>query len=270
MNKIIIIALGLLYFSNLFAEDVSTPVISTEAPENSKTFNPRKGHWLMSLGLEEVTYHGDFYFPGDRRKITQKHQQFYGGRLGLGREFYLGAGFMTTTKVYGFYEGTAFNRIKSASPDVDDDFAYIKTSGQIWGGEASQSLSYLFDMKTKNPLVGGMTYLTVEPFIEFGLGRAQALSRVEYEFDASTREYYRESITDNLLTTNFGGGINMTSREGFFFFMKAMSSRITVTDQKRSGVYDYSATNPQNFKSSPKNVELSPLMFYSIGGGYKF
>lgn len=275
MNKLILL-LVVLSPLTLWAQSVSTPTLTSEV-DNKKPFSPRESHWLVSLGTEQIKYQVPFEFAGTKKQFKPNEREMWGGRLGLGREFYLGAGFMTATKIEGYYLGTAFSKIESANPDVNIDYAFTKHTGQMKGGDITQSLSYLFNFKTKNPLVGGMAYLTIEPFIEAGVGRAQAFNKFEYFYNtgpavgsSQVHENYRETVIDDLITQKYGLGVNMTANSGFFFYMKATQNRLSVISRSKSGLVRDDDGLPSSYKTYPKNVNLSPVMIYGFGGGYKF
>ena len=248
-------------------------VVAEEAVEN-RNFNPYKSHWLFSLGFEGLKYEVPFEFAGVEKTISPKDQELWGGRLGIGGELYLGAGFMTATKLEGYYVGTLFARRLNAGPDdEDEEFAFTKRTGQVYGFDLSQSLGYLFNMKTKNPIMDEWTYLTVEPFIEAGIGIARAYNRIHYDYNtgpADTDEGYRHTIEDELVNARFGGGINFTSNQGYFFFMKAYVNTFDITKRKNEIYTRENQQASQRDSFTEKDVKIDPITSYSIGGGYKF
>lgn len=158
MNKLFFFALLFLFPLYTHAE---SPVMQIEV-ENDRDFNPYKSHWLVSFNFEGLKYEVPFEFAGARKSIKPRDQELWGGRLGIGGEVYLGAGFMTTTKLEGYYVGTLFARRLNAGPDdEDEDVAYTKRTGQVYGVDVSQSLGYLFNFKTKNPFLDEWAFLTV-------------------------------------------------------------------------------------------------------------
>lgn len=269
MIKLLIFLLTLT--SSLFAQTES-PVMTTEAPSENKVFNPRESHWLTSFGFESLKYEVPFDYTGVKKKFNPSEQELWGGRLGLGGEIYLGAGFNTTTKLEGFYVGTLFSEVLNAGPDDEDSkFAFSKKTGQVYGVDASQSLGFMFDFKTKNPFLDEWAYLTVEPYIEAGLGKAWSRHRVNYDYDTgAVREGFKQTVKDDLLTTKLGGGINFTSRQGYFLFLKAMITNFDVVERK-TRTYSKPNHGAWNFvKDSSKDVDMDAVTTYTIGGGYKF
>lgn len=254
-----------------------TPVITTEPDLEDRNFNPYKSHWLVSFGFEGLKYEVPFEFDGKRKNIEPRDQELYGGRIGFGGEMYLGAGLMTTTKVEGYYVGTLFARRLNAGPDdEDEEFAFTKTIGQVWGFDVSQSLSYLFDMKTKNPIMDEWTYLTVEPFIEAGVGVGWAFNRITYEYDLAgscaecADEAYKQVVEDSLINARIGAGFNLISSGGYFFYMKAHVNTFDIKERKIETFTKPDGQAGDDNSEKLKDVNIDPVITYAIGGGYKF
>lgn len=248
-------------------------LLSTDIREDNRFFNPRKSHFNVSFGFEGMKYETPFEFDGVKSDFKTKDRELWGGRLGLQGEIYLGKGFNTTTKVEGYFMGTLFSRVLNGGAEDDDvKFAYTKRTGQVFGLDAAQAIGYVFDFKTKNPFMDEWAYLTLEPYIEAGLGIASAYNRINYSYKlASTNERYKETINDDLTNARIGVGLNMTSRTGYFFYMRATQNRYDVTLRK---VNRYTRANDGTISDPPteklKNVNIDPIMVYAVGGGYKF
>ncbi len=256
-------------------DKAETPALvsSAETDVDDDKFNPFSSHWLTAFGFETSKYEVPFEYEGTKKNFRKGDQTITGGRLGFGGEIYLGAGFATTSKVEGFYMGSLFTKAKNAGPeDTKIEFASSKKTSSVWGVEASQSLSYIFEMKTRNPFMGEWTYLTVEPFVEAGIGKAFAYNSVNYRYDlADAQEFYRERVSDNLLNARIGGGINFTSRTGYFLYLKATQNRYDVTDRKIKGAYRKNGeTADTSLYRKPNNVKMDAVMVFALGGGYKF
>ena len=272
--------LGLFLSAPIFAQ-TDMPVMSTRAPEEDRKFNPRKSHWLTTFGFETLKYEAPFSFNGAQKNFKPSSQDFWGGRFGLGGEIYLGAGFNTTTKVEAYYVGTLFSRVLNAGPnDEDEEFSYSKRTGQLYGVDVSQSIGFLFNMKTKNPFMDEWTYLTVEPFVEAGIGKAWAYNRVNYNYDTGPynpgpppsgyREGYKASVEDELLNARIGGGINFTSNTGYFLYLKATVNTFDITSRK---IKEYTRPNHgtgTTVERADNDVKISAITTYALGGGYKF
>ena len=268
MNKLFFLAL-LFISTPLFAQD--TPVLTTEEPKDPRKFNPYSSHWLVSFGFEGMKYETFENFTGEEESFSPGEQELWGGRIGLGREFHLGSGFFTSTKVESFFVGTLFTQIKNGG-DEDEDvkFAFTKRRGHVFGAEASQSLGYLFNMKTKNPIMDEWAYLTVEPFIEAGVGMARAYNRITYGFDLDTTdEAYRLKVTDELVNAKIGAGVNFTSTSGYFLYIKVTQNRYDVTDRKAKEVIKRNG-NPSQSSKPDLDDNIDAITVYAIGGGYKF
>jgi len=253
-----------------------TDVKSETKIEDSKTFNARASHWLTTFGFEYTSYEllpeGDFGFAGNKKSFKKENQSYVGARLGFGGEIYLGAGFITRTMLDGYFHGTLFDQVLNGGDEAEDvDFAFTKKNGQIYGLDITQSLGWMFDMKTKNPFMDEWSYLTIEPFVEAGIGMGRAYSRISYRYDtqpAPTGDYerYKFRMTDEIMNTRLAGGVNFTGAKGFFFQLKAAMNTYVVSERKIKGM----SHNNGPFKDTEKNVKLDPIMVYTLGGGYKF
>lgn len=248
------------------------PALITETEiETKKSFSPLESHWYTTVAFEAMEYTLPFSYTGSKESFEEENRNLYGGRLGFGGEIYLGAGFLISTRVEGYYMGTLFESAQTADPELEDEeLATIKDAGQIYGGDIVQSLSFMWELKTKNPIMQTMTYLMVEPFVEVGVGRAWAFNKKDYSYDTGVVvEEYDQSFNDELTNVRVGGGINFTSRQGFFLFLKATENRYDITKRRTKG-YFYSDGNTPTDVSSTPSTELGPIMVYSLGGGYKF
>jgi hypothetical protein len=272
MNLITIFFISVFFVSLSFAQESNeTPVITSEAPQEDDTYNARKGHWVTTFGFEATEYEMPLNFIGAKESFSDENKQLYGGRLGFGREFHLFWRLKTTTMFEGFYMGTLFEKSINAAPEeVDEEFAYIKRTGHIWGGEASQSLSFLFDLKTKNPLLDEMTYLVVEPFIFAGVGMARAYNRLNYHYDTTIDEDYRLRVNDDLTIASVGGGISFTSLTGFFLYLKATQYRLDITKRREEGLSKLDGEAAVAIDNVNTNLDSNLITVYAIGGGYKF
>jgi hypothetical protein len=266
-------------------ETVATEVSPATAPakaaatserawdDEERRFNPYESHWLTTFGFETLKYEVPYEFVGEKKNFTPGDQEMWGGRLGIGGELYLGLGLVTTTRLEGFYVGTLFSRVLNAGPqDGDEEFAYTKRTGNVWGVEATQSLGYVFDFKTKNPIMDEWAYLTVEPFVEAGVGKAYAYNRLNYDYDTgtTTNEGYRQRVRDDLTTAKFGGGVNFTASSGYFLYLKATVTTFDVSQRK---VQTYTRPDQgagSTVRETQKDVKLDPITIYALGGGYKF
>jgi hypothetical protein len=280
MNKLLILLLSL--SSLLHAQENSqgetpitnadTPVMTTEVSQENKPFDPRQGHWVSTFGFENLKYEIPSEFNGTSKSLSPVEQELWGGRLGFGKEFYLGAGFNTVTKLESYFVGTLFTGKKNLVEDNDDvDLSYIKKTGNVWGIDVVQSIGFLFDMKTKNPFLDEWAHLTVEPFIEGGVGMGWACHKLTYNYDLnSISEAYRTRVCDNLINTRIGGGVNLTSNTGYFLFLKAFFNNYDVTKRKSKTYEMPNGGSVTNVTDSDSNVNIDPVITYSLGGGYKF
>jgi hypothetical protein len=257
------------------APPVGTPALIMEDSSNFKKFEPKKSHWLSSLGAETMKYDVPYSFKGNRSNFSPRPQELWGGRLGLGGALHLGFGIVTTTKIEGYYMGTLFSQILNGGPDSEDvDFAYTKRSAQIFGFDAAQQLGFQFGMKTKNPILGDWTYLTVEPFVEAGIGKAKAYNRINYSYDtgstpSSARERYKDTVNDDLTNARVGGGVNFTSSSGFFLYLRATFNRYEIVKRERR-IYSQPNGQAPTVSLDNQRPRLDQVTVYALGGGYKF
>lgn len=272
MKNFILIAL--LASFPLFAQEASQAVSTAVIDDSDKPFNPRESHWITSFGFENLKYDVPLEYSGAKKNFSDTSYDYWGGRIGVGGEIYLGAGINTTTKIEGYYLGTLFSKVLNAGPeDGDEDFAYTKKNGHIYGADVSQSLGLIFNMKTKNPFMDEMTYLTIEPYIEAGIGMARAYNKVNYSYEtgpSGVSEGYRKKVEDELVNSRIGGGFNFTSTSGYFLYIKGFINNYDVITRK---VSTYTAQNQSSASvtdSKEKNIKIDPVTTYAIGGGYKF
>ena len=251
------------------------PDLQVEAEvEDKKPFNPRQSHWVTTFGFESTKYEvlPEPYVFNGKKDFSKRNQELWGMRLGFGGEIYLGAGFVTRSMVETYYVGTLFSRVlNGGTEDADIKFSYTKVTGQMLGADASQSLGFMFDFKTKNPFMGTMTYLSIEPYIEAGIGKAYAYNRTNYSYKLDvTDEAFKLRVRDDLLNARIGAGINLTSNQGFFLALKATVNRYEITQRKIDGYTQENGSARTPISESPKDAKIDPVVIYTLGGGYKF
>lgn len=252
--------------------NVQRPALITEADVSKpKFYTDRKNRWVASFAFEELKYETVFSFSG-KKDFKPQDKELWGGRMSLGGEIYLGGGFIARSMVEGYYVGTLFSRVlNGGAQDSEVKFAYTKQTGQVLGVDTAQSIGWMFDFKTKNPIMEEWSYLTVEPFVEAGIGKAWAYNRLNYAYDlSSTNEAYQLKVRDDLLNARVGAGINMTSRQGFFLSMKVTINRYDITQRKSEGFSKENGQAAQSLDGTDKHAKIDPVTIYSMGGGYKF
>lgn len=260
-------------------DPVTTPSLVTRDEKVKKVFKPDDHHWIGTIGFDSLKYEAPFNFQGETKNYKESNQDLFGLRLGIGGEINLGAGLMTATRGDIYYMGTLFTRAKTADPSIPIEYSSAKRTGQIAGIEASQSLSYLFNFKAKNPFMDYYVNLIFEPFVDIGIGMARAYNRVDYIYDATEaggigdttlkHEAYRQKFEDTLLTTRIGAGFNIIDYDGYYFFMKGSINSLNVTDRKQSGFRKQTGDTPQTIEGEDNTTSFVSLQ-YTIGGGYKF
>lgn len=252
---------------------VTTPVITTEAPKDDRYIVHKKSHWITTFGFEGLKYELPFEFRGVKKNFKDRDQELYGARLGIGGQLHLGAGIVTTSKIEGFYNGTLFSKVQNAGPEDDDeDVAQVKRNGGIYGAEISQQLGFIVEFRTKNPFMDEWAYLTFEPFVEAGLGVAQAYNSVSYYYDSAgvIDEGYRQRISDKLTNAKIGAGFNLTGRSGFFMYARGTVNRFDITERKIRNYIKQDQQAPVTDSQTIKDAKMDPVTIIAIGGGYKF
>ena len=251
----------------LVAENTS----QQEVKQDDGKFNPRTGHWIGTIGFETTAYTVPFNFTGAKKTFKEEESRLTGGRLGFGREAYLGAGFLVNARLEGYYMGTLFNSLETASPEFQDvTVAATKDTGQMFGGDAIGHFGWMFDYNTKNPFLGEMAYMAFELFVEAGIGRGRAINGRSYFFKATTNEQYKITFEDDFSTQIVSAGFNIHSRSsGSFLYVKASQVSQSITERKIRGSTG-SIAAPTEIKETQTNVDSDPLTVFSIGGGFKF
>jgi hypothetical protein len=264
----------------------TTPVVAnvpantsaSDIEEEAKSFNIRKSHWFSHFAFEGMEYQLPFEYTGLKESFSEERRKLYGGRIGFGGEVYLGGGFMLGAGIEGYYMGTLFEKAKTANPEIDDlDVASSKDEGQIYGGDAVATFSYLWDFKTKNPFMDEWAYLSFEPFVEAGIGKAWAYNKKDYFYDTGSaagssqvQEAYDVSYTDELTNARVGGGIKLTSRQGFYFFMKATQNRYDISKRRQKGYTQQDDSGRVPVSGTVDGAKIDAVLVYSLGGGYRF
>lgn len=248
----------------LVAENTS----QQDVKPNDGKFNPRTGHWIGTIGFETTAYTLPYNFTGAKKTFKEEDSRLTGGRLGFGREAYLGGGFLVNARLEGYYLGTLFNSLETASPEFEDvTVAATKDTGSMFGGDAIGHFGWMFDYNTKNPFLGEMTYMAFELFVEAGIGRGRAINGKSYYFKATTNEEYKVTFEDDFSTQIVSAGFNIHSRNsGAFLYVKASQVSQSITERKIRGNSSISG----EIKETQTNPDSDPLTILSIGGGFKF
>jgi hypothetical protein len=262
----------------LHAEDQIPSTESSPEPqaivkkiETKKVFNSRESHWVTSFGFETMKYEVPIDFTGVKAKFKDQKREIFGGRIGVGREFHLGGGFLTTSRIEGFYMGTLFEKAQNAGPEqASETISYTKKTGHVYGADLTQSFSYVFDFKIKNPFIDERISMSLESFVFAGLGRGKVYNRLSYHYETNILEDYRIRVEDKINTTSLGAGFNLISSEGFFFYLKATQYQLGITDRSEKGLSQPSGQPLVRLNRTTKSVSSDPTYVYAIGGGYKF
>jgi|GEM_PF-2506552 len=260
------------------AEPKAEPKIESTAQidDEDMPFNHRKSHWIANFGFETVKYTVPLEFAGASEDFGEKDRDLYGARLGFGRDFYLGAGFLFQGRVDGYYMGTLFEGIQTADPEFPGtEVSNEKDTGSYYGADAVAHLGWMFDYKTKNPFLGDMAYLAMELFVEAGVGKGRSYQRKEYNFDAASVDQYDFIMEDEFTTQTVSAGINILSTSsGFYLYLKGTQVNLSldkrdIREKRLEG--GASGSSAGSFvKRSDNSADIDPVTIFALGGGYKF
>ncbi len=244
--------------------------------EEDERFNHRKSHWIGNFNFETVKYTLPLEFDGASDEFKEKDRALYGGRIGFGREFYLGGGFLFQGRLDGYYMGTLFEGIETADPEFPGtEVSNEKDVGSYYGADAIAHLGWMFDYKTRNPFLGDMAYLAMELFVEVGVGKGKSYQRKEYNFDAASVDQYDFIMEDEFTTNSISGGINILSTSsGFYLTLKATQVNISldkrdIREKKLEGGASGSSAGAF-VKRTDNSADIDPVTIFALGGGYKF
>jgi hypothetical protein len=272
MKRLTLVVL-LLGFPVVFAEDLPSPApVSTQAlAEGNDKFNHRASHWVGQFAFESLQYETPHSFSGQNREISDTTPELLGIRVGIGREAYLGGGFLMGARLDGYYFGL-IQTDERASRKLTEEQSAMENTGQLFGGDAIGHLGWMFDYRTKNPFLGEMTYMSMELFVEAGLGVGRGYHRKDYFYEVGTRDDYDRIIEDSFNTQILSIGANfLSTTTGYFFTLRG--SRYTHDITKRtiresSQVFGGGVVTKDQV--TLEDVAMDPIMVFSLGGGYKF
>ncbi len=256
----------------------STPPVaqSYEEVDSGDRFDHRRSNWVGLFGFENTKYEIPFDFTGTKETFGKEERELWGGRLGFGRDFYLGAGFIFGARLEGYYLGTLFTNAKTADNEIDDiDVAAEKDAGHIYGADAIAHLGWMFDFQTKNPFLGDMTYLALELFVEAGVGKGKSYQKKSYFFDAApaTDERYTMIMEDEYTSGIAAVGMNILSTTtGAFLYLKASQVAQNIDERKIRGRSqpDGQASVDLSEQDYDKSPSPDPITIFSLGGGLRF
>ncbi|HXH32585.1 MAG TPA: hypothetical protein VNJ01_17435 [Bacteriovoracaceae bacterium] len=257
----------------LWAQVIVPPlVLSSEEVETKPKFLKKTSHWVFNFNFEYLKYDVPFAFAGEKKNIRPENRDFFGGRFGFGRELFLRPGIISTTRLDGYFNGTLdLTNLKGGDDEDAEVFSKYKREGYLYGLDINQTLGYLFEMKTKNPMMEDMTYLTIEPYVLAGVGAARAFNSVVYEYDLTVVEKYNVEINDDLANFRLGIGLNFTSNLGYFFNIGVTQNNYKILERKLKGEFQRNGdASPTLQNDTMKDVSIDEIWIYSLGGGFKF
>lgn len=265
MKYSLIYAGSLVLFSSLtFAQTDYMPFLGREM-DKTRTYNPKKSNWVSIFGLEAQGLPVERNYTGQNKSFSDKDELLTGARVGIGKDFYLGKGFITRTQVEGYFVGTLFEPKKSVGGG-DTEQSFSQKQGNIWGAEISQALSYLTEFNAPAFMLDHNIKMYFEPFVEAGIGMGKSFFRFNYQMRTdSLNEDYRTQIDNSFISQKLSLGVNLISQNGYFFTIKASQLAHQVSDSK-----SFERVNGVRRDLDQKNDTINLSYSYYLGGGYKW
>lgn len=258
------------FTSSLAAQSDFTPYLGREV-DRVNIYNPQKSNWVSSFGFEAQGLPVERDYQGQGKSFVDKNELLAGARLGVGREFYLGAGFFTRTSIEGYFVGTLFEPTKAVTKeDKKATTSYTQKKGNIWGGEVSQTLSYITEFNAPSFIGEHKVKMYFEPFVEAGIGMGKTYFRFDYTMrTASINEDYRKVLDNTFISQKLSVGMNFISTTGYFLTLKASQLAHQVGESKS---YEMAGNgggmNRRDIDQKNETINLS--YSYYLGGGYKW
>ncbi|MFA7613253.1 MAG: hypothetical protein WCY48_03385, partial [Candidatus Caldatribacteriota bacterium] len=233
--------------------------------DKTHIYNPNKSNWVSIFGLEAQGLPVERNYSGQNKSFSNKDEVLTGARIGIGRDFYLGKGFVTRTQIEGYFVGTLFEPKKSVGGG-DLERSFSQKQGNIWGGEVSQVLSYITEFNAPAFMLDHKIKMYFEPFIEAGIGMGKSFFRFNYQMRTdSLNEDYRTQIDNSFVSQKFSVGINLIAQNGYFFTMKASQVAHQISDSK-----SFERVNGVKRDLDQKNDTVNLAFSYYLGGGYRW
>ncbi len=239
--------------------------------EKVNVYNPRKSNWVASFGFEGQGLPVERSFQGQGKSFQDKNELLMGARIGIGRDFYLGAGFNTRTQLDGYFVGTIFEPKKSVTKeDSSASTSFTQKQGNTFGGEISQVLSFITEFNAPVFIGEHKVKMYFEPFIEAGIGIGKSVFRFDYRMKTSTLdEEYRKVMDNTFISQRLSVGMNFISKSGYFLTLKASQVAHQVSDSKSYEVAgNGGALTRRDIDEKNETINLS--YSYYLGGGYKW
>lgn len=250
----------------------SAPVSAAVAAEDEDRFNHRKSHWTTQFAFENLKYELPFSYVGGHRSFKRKEQDMWGLRTGLGREVYLSGGFLFGARLDAYYLGLLAQDDKVVK-EADVTVTSEKRTGQVYGGDVIIHFGWMFDYKTRNPILGDMTNMSMELFMEAGVGRGKSYFRKDYFYEVPTepRDDYDIIIEDEFTSQRATVGANfLSTTTGFYLTLRATRLTLDVDKRKIRGVEQISGGGIQSIGPGNGTADMDPITVITFGGGYKF
>jgi len=235
----------------------------SKAPEE---FKVKRSKWLLDFGMKYINYEADLAaFQGEHVSVSDKESiSTYNVNLGLGREFYIGAGLSLSIKASGYFGDNDFEKSGNAAEDIDFQVSSYREKFEMLGQEASASLNYVFENSV----------LHIQPFVEFAVGRAEAtISKIYNDkgvtstpptSDDYAAQNYSYVATEKFTYSRFGVGINFLSNYNLNSYIKASQNSFKLDEREIEKLEASSAV------SAPNESGINQFFSASMGLNYTF
>ena len=228
-----------------------------------------KSKWTIRSGFQFIDYPLALpEFNGQHNNTTEDDTAgTYGISIGLGREFYWGAGLSSTLLFSGAYHKSIVKESGQAAEDIDVEVSNTRLDSQVVTYEGSLSLNYLFDYKV----------VDIQPFIEFGAGAGAAniekkYTRKELPTETNGSELYFARSEEDFIYSRLALGVNIIAYDGFVSYLKLNSYQMVKQSIEITGESNaFGSATTNNLNSEDKDFNQTVQVYSaSLGMGYMF
>tara|TARA_Y100000768_G_scaffold389037_1_gene391111 strand:- start:34032 stop:34820 length:789 start_codon:yes stop_codon:yes gene_type:complete len=260
---------ALLFFLLFFSYAKAAEEFLEFGDNNFAKEKTEKSKWTIRSGFQFIDYPLALpEFNGQHNNTSEGDTAgTYGITIGVGREFYLGAGVSSTLLFTGSYSKSIVKDIGQAAQDIDVEVSNMRLDSQVAMYEGSISLNYLFDNKV----------VDLQPFIDFGAGAGTANIEKEYtrkELPGETNgsELYFARSEEEFIYTRLGLGLNIIAFDGFVSFLKLDAYQMAKQSISISGESNaFGSSTVVSLDSEDKEFNQSEQVYSaSLGMGYLF
>lgn len=260
MKKILLLSL-FFRISLTFAEDGGLLFDDFD----QRTRDLKASSWIVFINSEVMQFKPLQSFSLENKEIKAREKNYNGGGVGIGRKWWLGSYFNTTTEIALFFVQNRNEENKIPSEDTISTYVVsnFKELHIHYGSRLSQSIGIGIELPG----------FILEPFAQIYIGLGFNDSKVGYYWDtqiASEYESYNSKITENTLYQGVGAGFNILIDSGLMTYVKVMKNTITVGKRKTSTQISTSGTVVEDLSNSQNINETIDKYSLGIGLGYLF